>query len=65
MTWRQDYWYRSDTDSVVSLFFTQNDDGTALMELYQVNIPAEDLFTVKRLWKRVYFRQWKKWIKGH
>ncbi|MBN1410119.1 MAG: SRPBCC domain-containing protein [Spirochaetales bacterium] len=63
LAWRQGHWLSSYPDSIVSLYFTQHSDDSTTMELFQCNMPSWYRYSVRRFWKKWYFRPLKKCLK--
>ena len=63
-TWRYKNWEKSDMDSIVTLTFNENEDGSTRISLFQSNIPEDHLDAVKQGWNDYYWKPWKKYIKN-
>lgn len=61
-TWRNKNWEKTDMDSIVTLTFNENEDGSTRISLYQSNIPDDHLDAVKNGWNNFYWKPWKKFI---
>jgi activator of HSP90 ATPase len=61
-TWRYKNWEKSDMDSIVTLTFNENEDGSTQVSLFQANIPEDHLDAVKQGWNNYYWKSWKKYI---
>jgi activator of HSP90 ATPase len=61
-TWRNKEWDKTIMDSIVTLTFNGNEDGSTHMSLYQSNIPEDYLDDVKQRWNNYFWKPLKKYI---
>ena len=60
-TWRSGNWPAGAIDSVLTLTFHAEQDGTRI-ELVQINVPDEDFAGVSEGWQKYYWTPWRAYL---
>jgi len=61
-TWRSNLFSKSDPDSILTLMFTDTNDG-AQIDLFHVNVPDNLYENTNNGWKRMYWPSWREYVK--